>query len=107
MGRGQSSRKTIKKTVEEQLQDIENQDFIEMTAAMKIWPVPTTKPKHLKKLIDQGLLPGQNSGSGKNLENIGFRPSNLVRLSSSSPLSTTACAFLLVLFFMVFCITLA
>jgi len=36
-----------------------------MAAVAQIWPVPSTKPKHLQKLHDQGYLPDQKLGEWK------------------------------------------
>jgi len=35
---------------------IENQEFMAMRAAQKIWPVPTTTEDQLRELVSDGLL---------------------------------------------------
>ena len=55
MGKGKNLRITEKRALE----------VPEMAAVAQIWPVPSTKPKHLQKLHDQGYLPDQKLGEWK------------------------------------------
>jgi hypothetical protein len=45
---------------EEALKVIENQEFITMRAAEKIWPFPTTIEGQLRELVSVGLIQEQS-----------------------------------------------
>ena len=61
MGKGKNPSATAKKKVAEK----RALEVSEMAAASQIWPAPSTKPKHLQKLCDQGYLPDQKLGEWK------------------------------------------
>jgi hypothetical protein len=62
MGKGKNSSTTTKKTAEKRVLEVP-----EMAAAAQIWPAPSTKPKHLQKLHEQGYLLDQKLGEWKAL----------------------------------------
>ena len=41
---------------ESSLSVIENQEFMAMRAAQKVWPAPTTTEDQLRKLVGDGLI---------------------------------------------------
>jgi hypothetical protein len=51
MGRSKSLSATSKKAIKKQAMEVP-----EMATATLIWPSPTTKKKHLQRLLEQGLL---------------------------------------------------
>ena len=58
MGRKKSASKSQAAFVDEEasLSVIENQEFMAMRAAQKIWPAPTTTEDQLRELVSDGLL---------------------------------------------------
>ena len=60
MGKGKNPSTATKKVAEKRALEV-----LEMAAATQIWPSPSTKPKHLQKLHDQGYLPDQKLGEWK------------------------------------------
>jgi hypothetical protein len=64
MGIGPSMKRssTKAKDVNWEIARAENPELIEMAAASKIWPAPSTKLKHLKRLHEQRLLLEQRLG---------------------------------------------
>jgi hypothetical protein len=44
---------------EEVLQVIENQEFVAMRAAEKVWPAPSTTKDQLRELVSDGLIQDQ------------------------------------------------
>jgi hypothetical protein len=58
MGKKKSSSKSKMVFVDEEtsLLVIENQEFMAMRAAQKIWPAPTTTEDQLRELISDGLI---------------------------------------------------
>ena len=58
MGRKKSASKSQVSFVDEEasLSIIENQEFMAMSAAQKIWPAPTTTEDQLRELVSDGLL---------------------------------------------------
>jgi hypothetical protein len=58
MGKKKSSSKSKEVLVDEEasLSFIENQEFVTMRAAEKLWPVPTTTEDQLRDLIKDGLI---------------------------------------------------
>jgi hypothetical protein len=58
MGKKKSSSKSKKVLVDEEasLSFIENQEFVAMRAAEKLWPVPTTTEDQLRDLVKDGLI---------------------------------------------------
>jgi hypothetical protein len=91
------------KDIDWQIAGAENPELNAMATIMKIWPAPTTKLKHLKRLHEKHLLPEQRLGRWR-LENIGSPRSDPVRLFCSSLLLSMDFVFLLVLSSMVSCI---
>jgi hypothetical protein len=75
MGKKKSSSKSMEVLVDEEasLSVIENQEFMAMRAAQKIWLAPTMTEDQLRKLVSDGLIqdkefadwktPGQHSKS--------------------------------------------
>jgi hypothetical protein len=64
MGKGPSTKRSnIKaKDVDWQIAGVENPELVAMATTTKIWPAPTTKLKHLKRLHEQRLLPEHRLG---------------------------------------------
>ena len=60
MGKGKNPSVAAKKVVEKRALEVP-----EMATATHIWLAPSTKPKHLQKLHDQGYLPDQKLGEWK------------------------------------------
>ena len=60
MGKGKNPSAAAKKVAEKRALEVP-----EMAAAAQIWLAPTTKPKHLLKLHEQGYLPKQKLGEWK------------------------------------------
>jgi hypothetical protein len=89
MGKKASSSKSKEVLVDEEeaLKVIENQEFIAMRVAEKIWPSPTTIEDQLRELVSDGLIQDQGLVIGRLLANIGFLSLALVRLFSLSPSS--------------------
>ena len=58
MGKKKSSSKSQAVFVDEEtsLSVIENQEFMAMRAAQKIWPVPTMAEDQLRELVSDGLI---------------------------------------------------
>ena len=58
MGRKKSASKSQAAFVDEEasLSVIENQEFMAMRAAQKIWPAPTTTEDQLRELVSDGLI---------------------------------------------------
>ena len=58
MGRKKSASKSQAAFVDEEalLSVIENQEFMAMRAAQKIWPVPTMAEDQLRGLVSDGLI---------------------------------------------------
>jgi hypothetical protein len=58
MGKKKSANKSKEVLVDKEtsLSFIENQEFITMRAAEKIWPVPTTTEDQLRDLVKDGLI---------------------------------------------------
>ena len=50
MGKGKNSSTAAKKTTEKRALDVP-----EMATVTQIWPVPSTKSKHLQKLLSRGI----------------------------------------------------
>ena len=44
---------------------IENQEFMAMRAAQKIWPAPTTTEDQLRELVSDGLIQGKEFADWK------------------------------------------
>ena len=77
MGKGNNPSAAAKKVAEKRALEVS-----EMAAASQIWPAPSTKPKHLQKLCDQGYLPDQKHGNGRRLVNTTFPILSRVKLCS-------------------------
>ena len=60
MGKSKNSSAAAKKVIEKRALEVPK-----MVVAAQIWPAPTTKPKHLLKLHEQGYLPKQKLGEWK------------------------------------------
>jgi hypothetical protein len=58
MGKKKSSSKSKEVLVDEEasLSVIENQKFVAMRAAEKLWPIPTTMEDQLRELVSDGLI---------------------------------------------------
>ena len=58
MGRKKSASKSHATFVDEEasLSVIENQEFMAMRVAQKIWPAPTTTKDQLRELVSDGLI---------------------------------------------------
>ena len=58
MGRKKSASKSQATFVDEEawLSVIENQEFMAMRVAQKIWPAPTTTDDQLRELVSDGLI---------------------------------------------------
>jgi hypothetical protein len=58
MGKKKSPSKSKVVLVDEEasLSVIENQEFITMRAAEKLWPIPTTTEDQLRDLVSDGLI---------------------------------------------------
>ena len=58
MGRKKSASKSQATFVDEEasLSVIENQEFMAMRAAQKIWPAPTMTEDQLRELVNDGLI---------------------------------------------------
>jgi hypothetical protein len=59
MGKGPSMKRSNTKAmdIDWEIARVENLELVEMVVATKIWPAPTTKLKHVKRLHEQCLLP--------------------------------------------------
>ena len=97
MGKKKTASKSQATFVDEEssLSLIENQEFMAMRAAQKVWPAPTTSEDQLRELVSDGLIQVKSSLNGEFRASIGFQLRVLVRLSSSFPLSASDFAFLL------------
>ena len=60
MGKEKNLSPAAKKSIEKRALEVP-----EMAAAAWIWPMPSTKPKHLQKLHDHGYLLDQKLGEWK------------------------------------------
>ena len=69
MGRKKSASKSQATFVDEEasLSVIENQEFMAMRAAQKIWPAPTITEDQLHKLVSDGLIQGKDFADWKAL----------------------------------------
>ena len=58
MGRKKATSKSQAAFVDEEssLSMIENQEFMAMRAAQKVWPAPTTAEDQLRELVNDGLI---------------------------------------------------
>ena len=58
MGKKKAANKSQAAFVDEKssLSLIENQEFVAMRAAQKVWPAPTTTEDQLRKLVSDGLI---------------------------------------------------
>jgi hypothetical protein len=68
MGKKKGSSSKSKATLvdeEEVLQVIENQEFITMRAAEKVWPAPSTMEDQLRELVSDGLIKDQGLANWK------------------------------------------
>ena len=74
MGRKKSASKSQATFVDDEasLSVIENQEFMAMRAAQKIWPAPTTTEDQLRVLISDGLIQSKD---------IVTEPTNYTKLS--------------------------
>ena len=69
MGRKKAASKSQAAFVDEEasLFVIENQEFMAMRAAQKIWPAPTTNEDQLCELVSDGLIQGKESADWRAL----------------------------------------
>ena len=58
MGKKKAMNKSQAAFVDEEssLSLIENQEFVAMRAAQKVWPAPTTTEEQLRELVSDGLI---------------------------------------------------
>ena len=93
MGKKKTTSKSQATFVDEEssLSLIENQEFVAMRAAQKVWLAPTTTEDQLRELISDGLIQSKDIAEWR----VPGEHRVLVRLSFSFPLSTPVFAFLL------------
>ena len=104
MGKKKTASKSQATFVDEEssLSLIENQEFVAMRAAQKVWPAPTTSEDQLRELVSDGLIQSKVIAEWRVPASIRFQLRVLVRLSFSFLLSTPDFAFLLSLSFISF-----
>ena len=84
---------------ESSLSVIENQEFMAMRAAQKVWPAPTTTEDQLRELIGDGLIQSKDNAEWRAPGEHWVPAPGPSEIFFSSPLSVPDFAFRLLLFF--------
>ena len=108
MGRKKAASKSQAAFVDEEssLSIIENQEFMAMRAAQKVWPAPATTEDQLRKLVSDGLIQSKDIAEWRALGEHQVPTLGLGEIIFSPPLSVLDFAFLLLPSFINFLIIL-